>query len=132
MEGRMDDGILPSVIMDLNKATKNLRVVKCAKSDDDLTVTTLLGDTQLTYKIIGALAGNGKLLGSHATMLWLGFVPIEGKLQTMFTSTTQSTSLEQHMLEWCHLCETRHYYLWLTLDTNCTHPSRRGRPGDLK
>jgi hypothetical protein len=47
---KMDDGILPSVIMDLNKATKNLRVVKYAKTDDDFAEVTLVDSDNITRR----------------------------------------------------------------------------------
>lgn len=46
----MDDGILPSVIMELNKASNNLRVVKIGRGDDDFAEVTLVDPDNITRR----------------------------------------------------------------------------------
>ena len=40
----MQDGILPNVIKDLNTISKNLKVVKVARSDEGIAEVTLIDD----------------------------------------------------------------------------------------
>lgn len=46
----MEDGILPNVIKDLNKASNSLRVVKIARGDDDFAEVTLVHADNITRR----------------------------------------------------------------------------------
>lgn len=49
--GRLiDDGILPSVMMELNKASNNLKVVKVGRCDDDFAEVTLVDPDNVTRR----------------------------------------------------------------------------------
>lgn len=81
----MDDDILPSVIMELNKASNNLRVGKVGRSDDDFAEVTLVDANNVTRRHTVDLqnhkchAGNGSLQKNLVIMLWHGSILIEVK-----------------------------------------------------